>query len=162
MEPTGVRGVNPEAQLVGCVLHCARGGDVLGIARVVPAEVIEDRLHHAIFTAAVDLARLGRWDPASVARQVHLNGWPRDVHGQVTGRIVDLVADCAWPSAWQEAAAEVIELHARRRLAAVLQRTEDALGGQPLAALEQSLTDAADIVRSCGALLAALTGEPVL
>lgn len=152
--------MNPEAQLVGCVLHCARGEDVLAIARAVPAEAIEDTLHRAIFGACVDLARPGRWDPASVARQVHLNGWPRDVHGQVTGRIVDLIAECAWPSAWQSAAAEVIETHARRRLAVLLTRTEDALGGQPLDALALSLTDAADVARSCGQLVAALTGEP--
>ena len=151
--------MNPEAQLVGCVLHCQRAEDVLGIARAVPAEAVEDTLHRAIFGAAADLARLGRWDPASVARQVHLNGWPRDVHGHVTGRIVDLITECAWPSAWQEAAAEVIELHTRRRLAVLLARTEEALGAQPLPALALSLTDAADVARSCGQLVAALTGE---
>lgn len=148
--------MNPEAQLIGCVLHCPHAEAVLGIARAVPAEAIEDTLHRAIFSAAADLARLGRWDPASVARQVHLNGWPRDVHSQVTGRIVDLLTGCAWPAAWQHAAAEVIELHARRRVAVVLQRTEQALADQPLTHLAASLTDAAAIARSCGDLVASL------
>lgn len=151
--------MNPEAQLVGCVLHCTSGENVLAIARAVPAEAISDTMHRAIFAACVDLARLGRWDPASVARTVHLNGWPRDVHGQLTGRIVDLLTECAWPAAWQQAAAEVIETHTRRRLAALLVRAEAALGVQPLTDLAQTFTDAADIARNCGALVAALTGD---
>lgn len=152
--------MNAQAQLLGCVLHCGTAREVLTISRAVPAEAIDEPLDRAILAAAVELAERDQWDPASVARTVHLNGYPRDVHGAVTGRIVDLITECAWPSAWQEAAAEVLETYSRRRLAVLLTRAEKALSEQPLTGMAQTLTDAADVARSCGQLVAALTGEP--
>lgn len=149
-----------EAQLLGCMLHARTSAQLIAISRAVPSEALQDALHRAIYAACVDLARADRWDPSEVARRVHLNGWPRDTYGQVTGRIVDLLTGCAWPEQWQPAAAEVLEVHARSRLATILNRTEEALGSQSLTDMALTLTAAAGIAASCGELVAALTGDP--
>lgn len=145
-----------ELQLVGCVLHCTSAPAVLEIGRAVPVEAIHDGLDRVIFAATLRLAERDEWDPANVAREVHAGGYPRDKSAPVTARVVEIMAGCVWPLEWRPHAAEVVEIHARQRVAVLLRSAQQALSDRTLDDLAVMLSDAVDMLASNAAVITAL------
>lgn len=107
-----------ETQLLGAVLAMTSPQEVQTVLDDVPAACFTDPLDQAIYTAAARMVTAGVWDPAGLARAVIEGGlWPRQLHGEVTGRIVDRIVGCLWPAAWRSHAAAVLDNHTRRTIA---------------------------------------------
>ena len=157
-KPTGdwLCGLTPEQNLIGRMLSDPTPATVEAVALAVPVEALQEAAHRAIFNAAVELAREGRWNPADVASRAHLNGYPRDLHGTLTATVTGLV-HTPWPTQWRAFAVEVIDLHARRRVAAILTNTGAAMATAPLHELAEVIRSAADVAQSSAEMRGCLT-----
>lgn len=139
-----------ERQLLGCVLCVSDLQAVREIARYVPVSVFSDALDRAIYGAVVATANAGEWDRPRLAALVLEAGlWPRSMHAEVTGRIVDRINECVFPSAWRTYAAAVLEAHSRRLIAEKLVGLGDVLRTRSLHEVGRALTEAGDFTQMC-------------
>lgn len=152
-----------EQQLIGCLLWCRTAEQALLIVRAVPADAVDDTLNRAILAACRELAEADRWkQPADVALHVHRAGFfPRDLCGSVHARVCELYADCLWPQDWRLHAAELVEMHARRQIAAFVSSLALALSEGCLEELAARLDTTADAARRSAQMVAGLTDRQV-
>lgn len=136
-----------ELELLGCLLH-ADAEQAAEIARAVPADVFTDPLTRVAYSAAEQLAGHGApvTPPDVVAVVVHAGLWPRDLHHEVTGRVIDAYTDCLFPSAWRVAAAQLLDAHAVRVTSAKLAQAAALLREGHLRDVAAQLHDAAEFL----------------
>lgn len=113
-----------DTQLLGAMLRCSTAAEVHAIMYAIPAEAFERGLDQGIWRAAQALADRGVADPVKTVQAVVAAGlWPRDLHHEVTGRVVEaMIAGRFDPHEWQTPAVDVLTAYARRVLASRLAR----------------------------------------
>jgi hypothetical protein len=123
-------GGDTAAQLIGVVLRCATPAEANPILYAVPAEAFEHPLDQGIWRAAQVVAAAGECDPVRVVQTVVAAGlWPRDLHHEVTVRMVDAIIQSRFDThEWQTPAADVLTAYARRTAASRLALVANDLG----------------------------------
>lgn len=111
-----------ELELLGTMLRCQTPADVKDIMFAVPAKAFADPLNGALWRAAEALADNGVCDPVGVVQTVVAAGlWPRDLHHEVTVRVVDAIDGSRFdPTDWNTPAKEVLYAYGRRTTASKL------------------------------------------
>jgi hypothetical protein len=139
-----------ELQLLGTVLRCQTHTDVLNMTGTVPPEAFHRPLDAAIWRAAGTLADNGVADPVAVVRTVVAAGlWPRDLHHEVTVRVVDAITASRFdPHEWHTPAVDVLHAYARRTAAAKLSQVARILRGARLHTVARDLFAVAEIVQT--------------
>lgn len=139
-----------ETQLLGAMLRCTTAAEVLEIMWVIPSAAFEDRLDQAIWQAAMALADQGGADPALCVQVVVAAGlWPRDLHHEVTLRVIEAIEETRFdPHEWQTPAVDVLTGYARRVTASRLALVANALGSARLQEIDRDLFAAAEFVET--------------
>lgn len=139
-----------ELELLGAMLRCQTPADVRDIMFTVPAEAFGDPLNAAIWRAAEALVDNGVSDPVGVVQTVVAAGlWPRDLHHEVTARVVDAITDSRFdPHDWNTPAVEVLYSHGRRTAAAKLAQVARILPSARLHKVAADLLEVAEFVET--------------
>ena len=139
-----------ELQLLGTMLRCQTPADVLDIMFTVPPEAFADPLNAAVWRAAEALADNGVCDPVSVVQTVVRAGlWPRDLHHEVTVRVVDAITDSRFDSdEWVTPALGVLYAHGRRTTASKLAHVARILPSARLHDVARELFEAAEFAET--------------
>ena len=111
-----------DTQLLGALLRATTATEVHAMVYAVPAEAFAHRLDQGIWTAAIALADNGIADPARTVQTVVAAGlWPRDLHHEVTARVIEAIEAARFdPHEWQTPAEDVLTDYARRVTASKL------------------------------------------
>ena len=111
-----------DSQLLGALLRATTAAEVHAMVYAVPAEAFEHRLDQGIWRAGQALADNGIADPARLVQTVVAAGlWPRDLHHEVTVRVIEAIEAARFdPHEWQTPAVDVLTAYARRVTASKL------------------------------------------
>ena len=143
--------MNPsETQLLGAMLRCTTAAEVQEIMWVIPSAAFEHRLDQAIWQAAMALADHGGADPARCVQVVVAAGlWPRDLHHEVTLRVIEAIETGRFDShEWRTPAVDVLTAYARRVTAARLALLATGLGSARPQEIDRDLFAAAEFVET--------------
>ena len=139
-----------ETQLLGAMLRCTTAAEVLEIMWVIPSAAFEQPLDQAIWQAAQALADHGGADPARTVQVVVSAGlWPRDLHHEVTLRVIEAMEHGRFDShEWRTPAVDVLTAYARRVTAARLALLATGLGSARPQEIDRDLFAAAEFVET--------------
>lgn len=141
--------MNPsETQLLGAMLRCTTAAEVQEIMWVIPSAAFEHRLDQAIWQAAMALADHGGADPARCVQVVVAAGlWPRDLHHEVTLRVIEAIEVGRFDShEWRTPAVDVLTGYARRVTASRLALLATGLGSARPREIDRDLFAVAEFV----------------
>ena len=143
--------MNPsETQLLGAMLRCTTAAEVQEIMWVIPSAAFEHRLDQGIWQAAMALADHGGADPARCVQVVVAAGlWPRDLHHEVTVRVIEAIEVARFDShEWRTPAVDVLTGYARRVTASRLALLATALGSARPCEIGRDLFAVAEFVET--------------
>ena len=139
-----------DTQLLGALLRATTATEVHAMVHAVPAEAFEHRLDQGIWRAGQALADSGIADPARVVQTVVAGGlWPRDLHHEVTVRVIEAIEVARFDShEWRTPAVDVLTGYARRVTASRLALLATALGSARPCEIGRDLFAVAEFVET--------------